>query len=72
MTQSGKIVAYVCTALSAAAMLGISVLVIGAPWIGLGPSLAQSEQAKTPAEALALAEVRALAATVSGLRPKLH
>ena len=66
MTQSGKIVAYVCTALSAAAMLGISVLVIGAPWIGLGPSLAQSEQAKTPAEALALAEVRALAATVSG------
>ena len=68
MNQSGKIVAYVCTALSAAAMLGISIIVIGAPWIGLGTSSAQSEQAKTSAEAAAkqLAEVRALAATVSG------
>jgi hypothetical protein len=68
MTQSGKIVAYVCTALSAAAMLGVSILVIGAPWIGLSPPLAQSEQAKTQAEAAGtpLAEVRALAAAVSG------
>jgi hypothetical protein len=68
MTQSGKIIAYVCTALSAAAMLGVSILIIGAPWIGLGPSLAQSEQAKTTAEAARkqLVEVRALAATVSG------
>jgi hypothetical protein len=68
MTQSGKIVAYVCTALSAAAMLGVSILFIGAPWIGLSPPLAQSEQAKTQAEAAGtpLAEVRALAAAVSG------
>jgi hypothetical protein len=68
MTQSGKIVAYVCTALSAAAMLGVSILVIGAPWIGLSPPLAQSEQAKTQADAAGtpLAEVRALAAAVSG------
>jgi hypothetical protein len=68
MNQSGKIIAYVCAALSAAAMLGVSILIIGAPWIGLGPSSAQSEQAKTSAEAAAkqLAEVRALAATVSG------
>ena len=69
MTQSGKIVAYVCTALSAVAMLGVSVLFIGAPWIGLGRSPAQSEQAKTSADALALAEVRALAATISGPVP---
>jgi hypothetical protein len=71
MNQSGKIVAYVCTALSAAAMLGVSILIIGAPWIGLGPSSAQSEQAKTSAEAAGkqLAEVRALAATVSGTPP---
>lgn len=68
MTQSGKIIAYVCAALSAAAMIGVSILIIGAPWIGLGPSSAQSEQAKTSAEAARkqLAEVRALAATVSG------
>ena len=68
MNQSGKIVAYVCTALSAAAMLGVSILVIGAPWIGLGPSSAQSVQAKTSADAAGkqLAEVRALVATVSG------
>lgn len=65
MNQSGKIVAYICTALSAVAMLGISALVIAAPWIA--PRLgAHSDQAKTPAEALALAEVRALAATISG------
>ena len=69
MSQSGKIVAYVCTALSAVAMLGLSILFIGAPWIGPSPSPAQSEQAKTPAEALALAEVRALAATISGPAP---
>ena len=69
MTQSGKIVAYVCTALSAVAMLGVSILFIGAPWIGLGRSPAQSEQAKTSADALALAEVRALAATISGPVP---
>jgi hypothetical protein len=69
MNQSGKIIAYVCTALSAAAMLGISIIVIGAPWIGLGTSSAQSEQAKSSAEAAGkqLAEVRALAATVSGV-----
>ena len=68
MNQSGKIIAYVCTALSAAAMLGVSILVIGAPWIGLGPSSAQSVQAKTSADAVGkqLAEVRALVATVSG------
>lgn len=66
MSQSGKIVAYVCTALSAVAMLGISILAIGAPWIGLSGPSAQSEQAKTPAGAVALAEVRALAAAVSG------
>ena len=68
MNQSGKIIAYVCTALSAAAMLGVSILVIGAPWIGLGPSSAQSVQAKTSADAAGkqLAEVRALVATVSG------
>jgi hypothetical protein len=68
MIQSGKIVAYSCTALSAAAMLGVSILVIGAPWIGLSPPLAQSEQAKTQADAAGtpLAEVRALAAAVSG------
>jgi hypothetical protein len=68
MNQSGKIVAYSCTALSAAAMLGVSILVIGAPWIGLSPPLAQSEQAKTSADAAGtpLAEVRALAAAVSG------
>ena len=68
MNQSGKIIACVCVALSAAAMLGVSILIIGAPWIGLGPSSAQSEQAKTSAEAAGkqLAEVRALAATVSG------
>ena len=69
MNQSGKIVAYVCTALSAVAMLGVSILFIGAPWIGLGRSPAQSEQAKTSADALALAEVRALAATISGPVP---
>ena len=67
MNQSGKIVAYVCTALSAVAMLGVSIIFIGAPWIGLSRSPAQSEQVKTPAEALALAEVRALAATISGV-----
>ena len=72
MNQSGKIIAYVCayvcTALSAAAMLGVSILVIGAPWIGLGPSSAQSVQAKTSADAAGkqLAEVRALVVTVSG------
>lgn len=69
MSQSGKIVAYVCTALSAVAMLGGSILFIGAPMIGLGRSAAQSEQAKTTAEAVALAEVRALAATISGPEP---
>ena len=80
MTQSGKIVAYSSTALSAAAMLGISALLIAAPWIGMRPAAqptelassdaqaAQSEQAKSPAEApgTPLAEVRALAAEVSG------
>jgi hypothetical protein len=68
MNQSGKIVAYVCTALSAVAILGVSILFIGAPWIGLSRSLAQSEQARTSADAAGtpLAEVRALAATVSG------
>ena len=67
--ETGKIIAYVCTALSAATMLGISIIVIGAPWIGLGTSSAQSEQAKTSAEAAGkqLAKVRALAATVSGI-----
>jgi hypothetical protein len=69
MNQSGKIVAYVCTALSAVAILGVSILFIGAPWIGLGQSPAQSEQAKTPADAVALAEVRALADAVSGPAP---
>jgi hypothetical protein len=69
MHQSGqKIVAYSSTALSAVAMLGISALVIAAPWIGQR-SGAYSNQAKTPAEALALAEVRALAATISGPAP---
>ena len=68
MTQSGKIVAYVCTALSAAAMLGVSILdhrramdrprpVIGTVRAGQDISRGRSE---------ALAEVRALAATVSG------
>jgi hypothetical protein len=68
MNQSGKIVAYVCTVLSAGAMLGVSILFIGAPWIGLSRSPAQSEQAKTSADAAGkqLAEVRALAGTVSG------
>jgi len=68
MNQSGKIVAYVCTALSAVATLGFSILFIGAPWIGLGLSSAQSEQAKSPAGAVGtqFADVRALAATVSG------
>jgi hypothetical protein len=68
MNQSGKIVAYVCTALSAVAMLGVSILFIGAPWIELSRSPAQSEQAKTSADAAGtpLAEVRALAATISG------
>ena len=83
MTQSGKIVAYSSTALSAAAMLGISALLIAAPWIGMRPAAqptelaasearaAQSEQAKSPAEApgTPLAEVRALAAAVSGPSP---
>ena len=50
-------------------MLGVSILFIGAPWIGLGRSPAQSEQAKTSADARALAEVRALAATISGPVP---
>ena len=69
MNQPGeKIVAYCSTALSAVAMLGISVLVIAAPWIAPG-SGAYSDQAKTSAEARMLAEVRALAAAVGGTAP---
>ena len=69
MNQPGeKIVAYCSTALSAVAMLGISVLVIAAPRIAPG-SGAYSDQAKTSAEARMLAEVRALAATVGATAP---
>jgi hypothetical protein len=70
MHQSGKIVAYCATALSAAAMLGFSIVFLAAPWIGprlneVAGAAASSEQAKSSAEAAKLAEVRALAAAIS-------
>jgi hypothetical protein len=63
--QSGKIVAYSATALSAALMLGIAALGIAAPLIVLGQG-PHSDQAKMSAEDRAIAEARALAAAVSG------
>jgi hypothetical protein len=75
MYQSGKIVAYCATALSATAMLGVFGLFVATPWIGerLGgrPSTqaASSEQPKSSADTKMIDEVRALAAPVAGPSP---